>query len=218
MKIVYILNGNALICDGYRGEKPNYVLQCSKECPKFVHKNILNINIATEKASKLLENERILIMNEKNKNSCSDVQQKYEKIIFEKIQNELKINFSLNPKIYLGKSPVCHMQPDFYSEDNKIIGEIFAHVGKLKPGQWRKITKDILKMLLIDKKESCLYRKIIVICDKTVEKELRGNSFVAESIREFGIEINYIELTKEQIKEIEAAQKKQNMVNAEKTI
>ncbi len=38
--------------------------------------------------------------------------------------------------------------PDFYLKEDLIIGEIYAHLGRLKPAQIHKIEVDILKMLL----------------------------------------------------------------------
>ena len=58
----------------------------------------------------------------------------------------------------------------------------------------RKISQDILKLLLLDKSKDVSYRKIITIVDDTVEKYLKGKSFIAESIRQFGIEIMRIEV------------------------
>lgn len=40
-----------------------------------------------------------------------------------------------------------HIEPDFYSKEEKIVGEIFAHHGKTKGGQNHKVAQDILKML-----------------------------------------------------------------------
>ena len=84
-----------------------------------------------------------------------------------------------------------------YSADNCIIGEIFAHIGKPKKAQDNKIANDILKMLLLEKIAGKHYRKIIVVCDEQEEKKLKGSSALSESIRQFGIEILYIEINEE---------------------
>lgn len=54
-----------------------------------------------------------------------------------------------NAKVVL--SDGVHIEADLYSEKDRIICEIFAHIGSLKVGQQHKISQDILKMLLLEK-------------------------------------------------------------------
>ena len=107
-----------------------------------------------------------------------------------------------------------YIQPDFYSEEDHVIGEIFAHIGKSKKAQDNKNANDILKMLLLEKKTNKQYRKIIVVCDEAEEKKLQGLLALAESIRQFDIEIMYIELDENTRNQIIEAQKLQRMTNA----
>ena len=67
-------------------------------------------------------------------------------------------------KLYLADNAFTYMQPDFYSEEHSIIGEIFAHIGENKRGQSTKIANDILKMLLIEKDRCKSYRKMTKVC------------------------------------------------------
>ena len=117
-----------------------------------------------------------------------------------------------NEKVVLSEG--VHIEPDLFSEDNRIICEIFAHIGSLKVGQQHKISQDILKMLLLEQCRGTMYRKIIVVADDKVEKYLNGKSFIAESIRQFGIEIKRINLSDELYTMISNAQARQTMVNA----
>ncbi|MFQ9703194.1 MAG: hypothetical protein ACLR0U_15560 [Enterocloster clostridioformis] len=72
------------------------------------------------------------------------------------------------------------------------MGEIFSHIGKPKKAQNNKIANDILKMLLLDRITGKTYRKIIVVCDEIEWKKLNGKSlFLAETIRQFGIETSF---------------------------
>lgn len=75
-----------------------------------------------------------------------------------------------------------YIQPDFYSESELVIGEIFSHIGKPKKGQDNKIANDILKMLLLDKFTGKIHRKIIVVCDEAEKKKLQGLSALAEGM------------------------------------
>jgi hypothetical protein len=83
----------------------------------------------------------------------------------------------------------------------------------LKVGQQHKISQDILKMLLLEKSKNTTYRKVIVVADDKVEKYLNGKSFIAESIRQFGIEIKRINLSEELYTMISNAQARQTMRN-----
>lgn len=73
---------------------------------------------------------------ESRKKSNSIEQRMAEQIIFEKVKHWLDKDLKENVKILVGKS---YMQPDFYSKQEGIIGEIFAHIGKPKKGQDNKI-------------------------------------------------------------------------------
>lgn len=152
-------------------------------------------------------------MGEKHKSS-SEEQMIAEQYIFKAIEKQLQINLEHDRKIYLADNPFTYIQPDFYSEDYCIVGEIFSHIGKPKKAQNNKIANDILKMLLLEKVTGKKYRKIIAVCDEIEWKKLNGKSVLAETIRQFGIEIINIEIEDEMRNTILEAQKRQNMVNA----
>lgn len=153
------------------------------------------------------------MIKQNNKKSDSTVQQEAEKIIFEEVKVELGTELQSNAKLFLDQVKYSYILPDFYSEEHKIIGEIFAHVGKPKPAQDKKIAYDILKMLLWERKANCKYKKIIVVCDDLEFKKLTGKSAIAESIREFGIEIMKVDIDRMYIENIKNAQERQKMVN-----
>lgn len=152
-------------------------------------------------------------MGEKHKSS-SEEQMIAEQYIFKAVEKRLQINLDDDRKIYLADNPFTYIQPDFYSEDYCIVGEIFSHIGKPKKAQNNKIANDILKMLLLEKVTGKKYRKVIVVCDEIEWKKLNGKSVLAETIRQFGIEIINIEIEDEMRNTILEAQKRQNMVNA----
>lgn len=143
--------------------------------------------------------------------SKSDEQQKAEISIGNLVEKEIFCSLKRNEKVDLTEG--VHIVPDLYSEQDRIVGEIFAHIGSLKVGQQHKISQDILKMLLLEKIKGVKYRKMIVIVDDIIEEYLKGKSFIAESIRQFGIEIKKIDLPDEDHKKIVNAQKRQIMVN-----
>ena len=137
-----------------------------------------------------------------------------EEKIFTLVEKSLNVSLEKNPKLYLSNNEYTYIQPDFYSAEHSIVGEIFAHIGKPKKAQDNKIANDILKMLLLEKITGKQYKKIIVICDEMEEKKLRGASALSESIRQFGIEIMYIQIDDQLRQEILNAQERQRMTNA----
>ena len=148
-------------------------------------------------------------------NSSSHIQKKAEEWIFERVQERLNIQLANNLRVTLANNGSTYIQPDFYSEDQGVVGEIFAHIGRPKKAQDNKIANDILKMLLLEKIRERQYRKIIVVCDEAENEKLHGKSALAESIRRFGIEIMYVKVDGTMRKEILQAQERQKMTNME---
>lgn len=144
--------------------------------------------------------------------SSSHEQQNAEVYVASLVEEWLGCSVERNTKVFLSEG--VHIEPDLYSEKDKIICEIFAHIGSLKVGQQHKISQDILKMLLLEKSKLSTYRKVIVVVDDKVEKYLNGKSFIAESIRKFGIEIKRIYLPEELFNTVSNAQARQTMINA----
>ncbi len=147
--------------------------------------------------------------------SNSYEQQQAELVVFELVQEWLiqeypTVRLQSNPKLFIGKS---YIQPDFYSEENGIIGEIFVHIGKTKKAQENKISNDILKMLLLEKVRGKTYRKIIVVCDDVMEAKINGSSILAEYIRQFDVAVKRIYISDELRENLIQAQDRQKMVN-----
>lgn len=145
--------------------------------------------------------------------SSSVEQQEAEVFIADVAEKWLDCKLERGAKVVLDEG--VHIEPDLYSEDERIICEIFAHIGALKVGQKHKISQDILKMLLLEKSTGFQYRKIIVVADDNVEKYLHGKSFIAESIRQFGIEVKKINLSDEVRTSVSNAQARQIMINSD---
>lgn len=145
--------------------------------------------------------------------SSSHEQMEAENIIFAMIEQKIQVRLEQNRKIYLADNAFTYIQPDFYSEEDLVIGEIFAHIGKNKKAQNNKIANDVLKMLLLEKVTGKQYRKILVVCDEDELKKLTGLSSLAESIRQFGVEVMYVEIDEELRKSLLRAQDRQKMMN-----
>ncbi|GEB78311.1 hypothetical protein [Sporolactobacillus inulinus] len=138
--------------------------------------------------------------------SSSLEQQNIEKYIFQIICDKLGVNLAANPIVQCGKATI---RPDFYSEEPSIIGEVYAHIGSLKPPQKKKMLADILKMLLLEKVTNRTYRKIIVICDDEVLKAITGKSWGSACFKAFDVEIMNIDIGEDKRELLLAAQKRQ---------
>lgn len=150
-----------------------------------------------------------------NSYKSSSIEQQYaEDVIFKQVEQILNVKLESNCKIYLADNAFTYMQPDFYSETGCVVGEIFAHIGKPKKAQDNKIANDILKMLLLEKVKGKRYRKILVVCDEAELKKLTGLSVLAESIRQFDIEVMYVEVDENLRTQLLRAQARQKMVNS----
>lgn len=138
--------------------------------------------------------------------SSSLEQQQIEKHIFQIISDELGADLIANPVVPCGDATI---QPDFYSDEHGIIGEIYAHIGSLKPPQQKKMLADILKMLLLEKMTGRTYRKIIAICDDEVFKAITGKSWASACFKAFEVEIRNVAIGEAQRMLLTAAQKRQ---------
>lgn len=151
-------------------------------------------------------------MNINTYNSDSTVQQNIGKIMIQVYELETGMSFQIDPRISIGNSTIV---PDFYSEEKKIIGEVYAHIGKPNVGQINKLSRDILKMILYSNSKDYEVKKVMLVCDTEIEKYLReSSSWLSECIRRFNIEVKRIKLSDDQREEILSAQKRQRMVNA----
>ena len=97
--------------------------------------------------------------------SNSREQLKAEEFIFAIISENMKIEFTQNARLRFPNNDDIYICPDFFSEEHKIIGEIFSHIGKPKKAQDNKIANDILKMLSYEMASGKHYRKMLVVCD-----------------------------------------------------
>jgi len=145
--------------------------------------------------------------------SSSEEQVNAEKIMALMLEEQLGVKLEKNRKIVLNQDNDVYVVPDIYSETALIIGEIYAHIGKLKPAQNHKITNDILKMLLLEKITGKCYKKIIAVCDTRVMKSIQGKSALAEAIRQFEVEVICLEIDENTKNQIVIAQERQKMIN-----
>ena len=114
--------------------------------------------------------------------STSSEQLNAENTIKSELAKLLGVSFVDSP------SDLDGLQLDGYAESEPpILVEVFAHVGSSKSGQKRKLSRDMTKLLLAERRLDCACRKILaVVDDEAIEYTTRG--WDGEFAREFGIE------------------------------
>lgn len=145
--------------------------------------------------------------------SDSTTQQEAEKHILCVLQDKLEVEFDATAKLPINFG----IKLDAINLIEKIIVEVYSHIGELKSGQKKKIQSDILKLAFIGKKNGTDWRKIICFVSDEAAKYVQGESWTAEAAKEFGIEIHVVTLSEEWEEKIKAAQEHQHMKVSEVT-
>ena len=143
--------------------------------------------------------------------SDSIVQQRAESIIIDGL-NHLE-NLALRSETHGFETGVT-IQLDGYDNVNRVICEVYAHIGALKAGHRHKIASDILKLSLAKSLLGGTWRTILCVADQTVKRELSGKSWLAEACRHLSIEIIAIELPEHHREALKNAQATQYMTNS----
>ena len=142
--------------------------------------------------------------------SDSSEQRTAEAVILEKTNEDLGL--SLVPKqMTLKDSTVVHV--DGVDEENRVLCEIYAHIGVLKGSQPDKVAADLLKMMLVEADKGGTWRKVFCFADEDASAKLKGRSWLALAASQFGIEIHTIELPKDLQDSVKSAQARQEMTN-----
>lgn len=93
-----------------------------------------------------------------------------------------------------------------------MLVEIFAHQGRLKGGQVHKVARDALKLVTLarTRPES---RLVLAFGDQVAADFLLGQSWLAEALRTWGIEVFVADIEQATRDGLQAVQVRQKMVN-----
>jgi len=86
--------------------------------------------------------------------------------------------------------------------------EVFAQVGPCKAGQKRKLSRDMTKLLLAERRLGTCCRKVLVVGDAVAIQHL-ANGWDGEFAREFKIELLVVDAGEDLRRKILAAQQRQ---------
>jgi hypothetical protein len=135
--------------------------------------------------------------------SSSAVQQAAETALLAEAETRLGVRF--------GDALLClsGLKLDGFADgDRPVCVEVFAHVGPCKPGQKKKLSRDMTKLLLAERRVGKPCRKVIVVGDPAVVGHF-AHGWDGEFAREFGIELLVVELGEVHRRTIRAAQERQ---------
>ena len=142
--------------------------------------------------------------------SDSSEQRTAEVVILEKTNADL--GMSLVPKQMTLKDSTV-VKVDGVDEENRVLCEIYAHIGVLKGSQPDKVAADLLKMMLVEADKGGTWCKVFCFADEDASAKLKGRSWLALAARQFGVKILTIELPKDLQDSVKSAQARQEMTN-----
>ncbi|WP_281337242.1 hypothetical protein [Flavobacterium eburneipallidum] len=149
---------------------------------------------------------------EKQIGADSSTQREIEKLIIEKITAEG--NFTSQKKITIIKE--VKFEFDFYNEEKKIIGEIYAGIDKINSAQKKKIITDCFKMVYAEKLLDCDCVKMLIFIDENIEKAFKGSSWASKAIEEYKIKTRVIKISEGDMKKLIATKELQQRSNQKK--
>lgn len=132
-----------------------------------------------------------------------------EKLILEGVERYLGIpRGSLQTKRIMLDN-VVGIEIDGYSDDHKIMVEVFARIGKLAAAHYEKLANDILKLKLAEDNLKVPHKKYIAVCGAEAERYLLGSSWKAFAVKYYNFEVIRIELSIDDREMIISAQQRQ---------
>ncbi len=106
------------------------------------------------------------------------------------------------------------VEVDGVADDRSVFVEVFAHQGRLKGGQVHKVARDALKLITVARDlPGPRPRLIIAFADEAAAVGVSGKSWLAESLKTWGVEVLVAELPDDVKASLTAAQLRQTMVN-----
>ncbi|MFN2502773.1 MAG: hypothetical protein ABR540_00785 [Acidimicrobiales bacterium] len=101
---------------------------------------------------------------------------------------------------------------DGVAADLSVIVEVFSHQGRLRGGQFHKVARDALKLITIARSHPDA-RLAIAFGDRAAADCVTGGSWLAEALRNWGVDVVVIQLDDALRSRLTAAQARQVMVN-----
>ncbi|MEO5981872.1 MAG: helix-turn-helix domain-containing protein [Pedococcus sp.] len=120
-----------------------------------------------------------------------------------------RLGTALNPRRLIHESG-AYVEVDGASPDLRFLVECWAHRGTAKVAQKYKLVNDAMKLAWIAKSlEAQPERLILCVSDELAVAHLRGKSWQGAAVKDLGVDIEVVDIPRELIETILAAQKRQ---------
>lgn len=113
-----------------------------------------------------------------------------------------------------GTCPIAGIRPDGVDVERRVVVEIFARIGALKPAQKHKVKADMFKLAYVRQQLGTEWRTLFVFADAQAAASSLGRAWHVDAARTFGIEIHVLTLPESVRAQVLAAQSRQRMTNA----
>lgn len=137
----------------------------------------------------------------------SHEQREAEREIFCRLEQKLRVR--LKPNVTLRVDGSAAVNVDAFCQSPPIFCEIYAHLGKLKGGQPKKVMTDALKLLYVSRRHRGS-RRILVFADKVAARQFTSSrKWMGECLQAYNIEVLTISLSAAWRRKLQAAQVQQ---------
>jgi hypothetical protein len=143
--------------------------------------------------------------------SDSAVQVKVESVVLANLEEQIGVKLEQGREVPFGAAKI---KPDGISAggaDVTVIVEVFAHVGKLKGGQFHKVSTDALKLIAMRERHPDA-RLILAFVDHEAAASVVG--WRAAVLEHYGIEKLVIDISAGERTLVQQSQTRQKMINA----
>jgi hypothetical protein len=140
-------------------------------------------------------------------NSDSSFQKEIETIVLKKLSEKYNCDLKTESIILDKKIKVVL---DAYTEDKKLLIEVYAGIEAVKAGQLKKVLTDAYKLVFVEKildLKNCT--KVLCFVDKQVYDYFNSNNWYSLSFKELGIKTELVEISNEDYLKLKEVKKLQ---------
>lgn len=106
----------------------------------------------------------------------------------------------------------ARVEVDGVGPNGSAFVEVFAHQGRMKGSQPKKVAQDALKLITLRRAHPNA-RLVVAFGDEVAARSVLGQGWLAEALRTWEVEVRVVELDVEVTQRLVAAQVRQRMVN-----
>ncbi len=136
----------------------------------------------------------------------SGEQKSAEKLLIHRLARQLRV------KLTKRRFPIQGggwLEVDGACESPPIVCEAWAHIGPPKSAQKHKVLADAFKLLYASRMTGKPIRMILLFGDREAARHFKGRSWMAQALRDSGIEVHVVDLSAKKRDMLRMAQQRQ---------